>query len=262
MDASPVVVITGASRGIGAAAARWLNKTRASVVLTARSREPLEALAREIDSSGGNALAVAADVSEPNDCRRVVEAALGRFGRLDSIVNNAGILEPLEKVAETDPAEWFNNIKVNLLGPVAMSMAALRGLRRHGGRIINVSSGAAYHVIEAASAYCAAKAALNHFSKVLAAEEPYLTVVAVRPGVVDTGMQEMLRRLGPSTMPPRQADYYRSLKEKNQLEPPAVPARAIAWLALHAPHTWSGAFMNYDDPQIAVPALEFFDNKL
>ena len=139
-----------------------------------------------------------------------------------------------------------------------MSMAAIPELRDQNGRIVNVSSGAAHHVIVAASAYCAAKAALNQFSRVLAAEELDLTVIAVRPGVVDTRMQELLRSEGPGKMPPEQAAYYTDLHTAGRLEPPHVPARAIAWLALHAPHEWSGAFMNYDDPQIVEPALAAF----
>jgi NAD(P)-dependent dehydrogenase (short-subunit alcohol dehydrogenase family) len=258
MKSKPVVIVTGASRGVGAAAARWLAGAGTAVTLIARSQEELRHEAEAIDRFGGDCLFVAGDVSDPHFCRSAVEKTLTRFHRLDALVNNAGTVEPLATVADARPADWHYNVEVNLLGPVYMSMAAIPELRGRNGCIVNVSSGGAYHVIAAASAYCAAKAALNQFSRVLAAEEPDLTVIAVRPGVVDTRMQELLRSEGPVKMPPEQAAFYRDLKTAGRLEPPQVPARAIAWLALHAPHEWSGDFMSYDDPQIAEPALATF----
>ena len=258
MKSKPVVIVTGASRGVGAAVARCLAGAGTAVTLIARSQNELRHEAQAIDHSGGDCLFVAGDVSDPQFCRSAVEKSLIRFHRLDALVNNAGAIEPIATVADARPADWHYNIAVNLLGPVYMSMAAIPELRGRNGRIVNVSSGAAHHVIAAASAYCAAKAALNQFSRVLAAEEPDLTVIAVRPGVVDTRMQELLRSEGPVKMPPEQAAFYRDLKTAGRLEPPQVPARAIAWLALHAPHEWSGDFMSYDDPQIAEPALAAF----
>jgi NAD(P)-dependent dehydrogenase (short-subunit alcohol dehydrogenase family) len=258
MKSKPVVIITGASRGIGAATARLLAGAGAAVTLIARSQEELRHEAEAVDRSGGACLFITGDVSDPHFCRDAVEKTLDHFHRLDALVNNAGTVKPLATAADAQPADWHYNIEVNLLGPVYMSRAAIPELRGRNGRIVNVSSGAADHVIAAASAYCAAKAALNQFSRVLAAEEPDLTVIAVRPGVVDTRMQKLLRSEGPVKMPPEQAAFYRNLKTAGRLEPPQVPARAIAWLALHTPHEWSGKFMSYDDHQIAEPALAAF----
>jgi NAD(P)-dependent dehydrogenase (short-subunit alcohol dehydrogenase family) len=103
---------------------------------------------------------------------------------------------------------------------------------------------------------------LNHFSRVLAAEEPRLTVVAVRPGVVDTRMQDTIRQKGARVMPAEQLAYYQSLKASGQLEKPEVPGRSLAWLALHAPVEFSGQFLNYDDPSISQPALAVFGTQL
>jgi NAD(P)-dependent dehydrogenase (short-subunit alcohol dehydrogenase family) len=258
MDPRPTVIITGASRGVGAAVARWLGSKGASVSLVARNQDALESIASEVRKLGGTAFAIAADVADPDACRRIVGETIDRFQGLTGLVNNAGILMPLETVSLAGTNDWRYNIEVNLLGPVFLSMAAIPALRQSYGRIINVSSGAAYHVIAAASAYCAAKAGLNQFSRVLAAEEPQLTVIAVRPGVVDTQMQQLLRKLGPEKMPPEQADYYANLKATEQLEPAEVPGRSVAWMALYAPHDWSGAFMSYDEPQISKPALAVF----
>ena len=260
MDPRPTVIVTGASRGIGAAVARWLGSKGANVAIVARSENALQNIALEIRELGGTALVIAADVADSTACRSIVEQTLDRFQGLNGLVNNAGILKPMETVAHARAEDWRYNIAVNLLGPTYLSMAALPTLRRSCGRIINISSGAAHHVIAAASAYCAAKAGLNQFTRVFAAEEKALTIIAVRPGVVDTQMQKLLRELGPEKMPPEQAEYYLNLKATGRLEPAAVPARSVAWMVLHAPREWSGAFMSYDEPQISAPALAFFGN--
>ena len=260
MPVQPVTIVTGASRGLGAAVALQLGSAGAAVALVSRSVEDLRRTEAAVHNRGGTALALPADVSDASSCRRVVAETLQRFGRLDAVVNNAGTVEPLETVGRSEPARWHRNVAVNLLGPAYLTMAALDALRNSRGRVVNVSSGAAERVIHAASAYCASKAGLNQFTRVLAAEEPDIIAVAVRPGVVDTPMQEFLRRQGPAEMPAEQAAYFRKLKTTGQLEPPEVPARAIAWLALQAPHGLTGHFLSYDDPRIAGPANDYFDS--
>ena len=256
----PVVIVTGASRGLGAAVARWLAQAGAAVTLVARSEEKLMAVAADVGDLGGIPHPVRADVSDCDACRNAVEATLDHFGRIDSLVNNAGVVQPLAPIADTHPQEWRRNIEVNLLAPFYLISAAISELRRHNGRIVNISSGAATMALATVSAYCTGKAALNHFTRVLAAEEPAVTALTVRPGVVDTDMQAVLRDEDEvdNAMPVEQIAYYRQLKERGELEPPEIPARAIAWLALHAPREFSGQFLDYDDPQISRPATELF----
>ena len=112
--------------------------------------------------------------------------------------------------------------------PVIIVSGESRGLGVATARWL-ASSGAATLTVEHVSAYCAAKAALNHFTRVLAAEEPRLTVMAVRPGVVDTRMQKLIRRDGLEVMTAEQAAYYQNLKVRGELEAPEVPGRAIAY---------------------------------
>lgn len=250
MTDPPVVIVTGASRGLGAAIARSLAAQGANVVRVARTERALSAAAAEIESGAGRCLAAAADVTDWAACQAVVEMTLDGFGRIDALVNNAGVVRPLAATATADPAEWRRCIETNLLGPFYMTRAALAALRQTRGRIINVSSGAATLPLAGAAAYCASKAALNHFTAVLAAEEPQVTALAVRPGVVDTDMQAELRNQKESGMPADQVAYYQGLKSEGRLEPPDVPGRAIAWLALQAPRGWSGRFVSYDDRQI------------
>lgn len=258
----PVVIISGASRGLGAAVARWLAKAEAGVTLLARSEKDLTMVAEGVRRLGGEPLVCGADVANYDACLSAVGNTIQRFGRIDALVNNAGIVLPIAAVAQCDPADWRYNIEVNLIGPFNLTRAALSVLRRQDGRIVNVSSGAANMALETISAYCAAKAALNHFSRVVAAEEAALTVLAVRPGVVDTDMQTYIRAEGPKAMPADQAAYYRRLKVRGELEPPEIPARSIAWLALHAPRQFSGQFLDYDDPQVSRPAREVFGESL
>lgn len=258
INPDPVVIVTGASRGLGAAVAVSLNRLGVSLTLIARSRETLERTASSVDANRGRVLAISGDVADSSFCEDAVKKTLSRYGRIDALINNAGVVAPLQPVEKSDVDVWKYCIEVNLLGAYYMIRFALPALNRVGGRVVNVSSGAAKRSIFAASAYCTAKAGLTHFTSVLAEENPRITAVSVRPGVVDTAMQETLRREGPAVMPPDQADFYLALKKKGELEPPEVPGRAIAWLALHAPPSWSGRFMNYDDPEIVSGVRRLF----
>lgn len=253
-----VVIVTGASRGVGAYVARWLAKIGAAVTLMARSPEPLQRVAQDVEWLGGTALTICGDVADANACRRAVDETLERFGQLDALVNNAGIFQPMASIGSADPEEWRYNVEVNLLGPFYMTNAAIPHLLKQKGRIVNVGSGAANIPVKAGSAYCASKAALVQFARVLAAEEPSLTIVTVQPGVVDTEMQALIRETGTKAMAPEQIAYYKGLKSEGRLEPPFIPARSIAWLSLHMPHDWSGRFLNYDDPRIMEHSLVVF----
>ena len=153
-----VAIITGAGRGIGAAAAERFVAAGASVVLTARSEEELEAVAARLRKQGGRAVAVPGDITDPQDVEEVVESALEQFDRVDVLVNNAGIIWPIDELADSDADEWTYNIFTNLVGPYVMARNVLPLMLEQGrGRIINVSSAAAEVAVPGASAYCAAK---------------------------------------------------------------------------------------------------------
>ena len=258
MPDRPIVLVTGASRGIGAAVAHWLAASGAGIAIVARSAQKLDTVAGQLTRLGATPLPLAGDVASAAFCIQAVAQTRKTFGRLDALVNNAGTFEPVAFTADAEPTAWAHALAVNLLGPFYLCRAALPSLRERKGRIVNVSSGAATRALPGAGAYCAAKAALNHFTQVLAAEEPAVTSVAVRPGVVDTEMQALIRSKGPGVMPAEQAAFYRDLKTQGRLEPPRVPARCVAWLSLQAPLAWSGRFLNYDDPEILNPAMAFF----
>jgi NAD(P)-dependent dehydrogenase (short-subunit alcohol dehydrogenase family) len=244
------ILVTGASRGLGAATARLAAQLGANIVLAARCEEDLRAVAGQIEARGGRAQVVAGDVSSLKDSQRMVDAALQAFGRLDALVNNAGILVPIAPVAEADPEAWATNLAVNVNGPFLVTQAALPHLRRERGRLLNVSSGAAVNAMPGWGAYCTAKAALNHFTRIVAEEEPEITALALRPGVVDTAMQATIREQGEQGMPPEGYARFVGYYQRGELLPPEAPGCALAILALYAPHEWSGAFLAWDDEQV------------
>jgi NAD(P)-dependent dehydrogenase (short-subunit alcohol dehydrogenase family) len=247
-----VLLITGASRGLGAAVARTAAGIGAAVVLNARSAAPLQKLRDEIKDNGGEALALPGDVGQLETCRRLIAESIAAFGRLDSLVNNAAVIDPIAPIATADPHGWQTAVAVNLLGPMWLTQAALPHLRRRQGRVINVSSGAADYGIPGWAAYCTTKGALNQFNRVLAEEEPAVTAVAVRPGVVDTAMQVDIRQKGATGMPEDAHGRFVELHRQGNLLPPEKPGRAIALLALHAPAAWSGRFLSWDDADVAA----------
>jgi NAD(P)-dependent dehydrogenase (short-subunit alcohol dehydrogenase family) len=247
-----VVIVTGASRGLGAAVAQILGEMGARVIVTARSEDDLAHVADSVRDAGGEAVAVPGDISDPAVVRAVVGAAIERFGQLDAVVNNAGVLEPITRIADADPEAWRHNWAVNVVAPVMLTRAALPHLRAQNGRVINVSSGAAVNPKAGWGAYCAAKAALNQFNGTLALEEPAITALAVRPGMVDTEMQAALRREGKSAMTEKEYARFVDHYKRGEMSPPEVPGRAIAIMTLYAPQTWSGEFIRWDDERVAA----------
>jgi NAD(P)-dependent dehydrogenase (short-subunit alcohol dehydrogenase family) len=249
-----VVIVTGASRGLGEAAARMLLEMGAAVVLAARSEEALQQLAAEADPGGERTLVVAADVSDEGACAALVAQTVARFGRIDGLVNNAGVLQPAARLGDEQPAQWRQNIAVNLLGPYYLIHHALPHLKASSGRVVNVSSGAAVSPVPGWSAYSTAKAALNMLTKALAEEAPEVVAVALRPGVVDTAMQATIREEGKAGMPAERYQRFVQYHERGELLPPERPGRALAALALHAPREWSGEFLQWDEEKVAALA--------
>lgn len=183
-----VVVITGASSGLGEATARHLAGQGARVVLGARRADRIEALAREITAAGGQALAVATDVTKAEQVQRLVDAAVETFGRLDVLLNNAGLMphSPLERRKITD---WDRTIDVNLKGVLYGIAAALPHMQRQAsGHIINVSSVAGHKVNPGGAVYSATKTAVRVLSEGLRQEvKPYnIRTTIISPGAVAT----------------------------------------------------------------------------
>ena len=227
-----VALVTGGGRGIGAAAAELLAQVGASLVLTARSEEEIDAVAKHIRSNGGKAIAVPCDVSDFGQIEEVIEAALTQYDRMDIMVNNAGLVWPLEDVADSDPDEWAYNIHVNLVGPYNMARNVLPVMIEQGyGRILNITSGAANAALIGASAYSAAKAGLDAFTRTLAAEVAGTGVIVngLNPGMIDTEMQADVRSVDTEGT---KIDFslFHTAYESGKLGSPTETAKLIYWL--------------------------------
>ncbi|GAA0290487.1 SDR family oxidoreductase [Streptomyces polychromogenes] len=179
-----VIAVTGASSGIGEATARRLAADGHSLLLGARRTERLEALAAEITALGGTAAGRRLDVTEAADVRDFVRAARDLYGRVDVLVNNAGIM-PLSPLEEARTREWDRMIDVNLRGVLHGIAAALPVMRAQGGgHIVNVASVGAYEVTPTAAVYCATKFAVRAISEGLRKESAGdVRVTVVSPGV-------------------------------------------------------------------------------
>jgi len=232
--AGKVVVVTGASRGIGAAAAAALGKAGASLMLTARDAAQIAAVAQGIARAGGKAAALACDVSDWHAVQRLVAETQQRFGRIDTLINNAGVVEPIAVTAESDPAAWARSIEINLIGAYYAIRAVLPPmLAAGGGTIVNVSSGAAHNPLEGWSAYCSGKAGLAMLTRAIALEHAAqgIRVFGFQPGTTDTDMQVIIRASGinPISKIPRE-----------NLTPVAHPAVAIVYLCTSAADDLAG----------------------
>jgi NAD(P)-dependent dehydrogenase (short-subunit alcohol dehydrogenase family) len=185
-----VTLITGASQGLGRALALAFAGEGARVVVNARSEESVRPVAEEAESAGAEVLAVAADVSKDSDVERLIGETVGRFGRIDVLVNNAGLLGPRVAIGDYPEDEWRRVIDANLTGPFLVAKAAIPHLSR-GASIINVVSGVSVEGRAEWGAYSASKFGLEGLNQILAAElaERDVRVNAVDPGGMRTDMR-------------------------------------------------------------------------
>jgi NAD(P)-dependent dehydrogenase (short-subunit alcohol dehydrogenase family) len=180
-------LVTGAGRGIGRAIAIALGAQGAAVTLVARTAQELEAAAEEVRRAGGRALVHRADLTQSEACRVAVEAAVRAHGRLQILVNNAGVGVHASLV-ETSDSDWERTIGTNLTAVFRLTRAALPHLTAGGGHVFMISSLAGANPIAGMSAYCASKAALDHLSACLMLEvrQQGVKVTTIAPGSVDT----------------------------------------------------------------------------
>ncbi len=185
------VAITGASSGIGEATALTFARAGASVALGARRKDRIDALAARIEDAGGTAVPLEVDVSDAAQARGFIETAHDRLGRLDTLINNAGVML-LGPVEQSDPGDWRTMVEVNVLGLLHCTAAALPIMRAQGGGdIVNISSVAGRFARAGNAVYALTKFGVNAFSEGLRQEvaEGGIRVIVIEPGFVDTELQ-------------------------------------------------------------------------
>lgn len=193
-----VAIITGAGRGIGRAIALRLAKEGAALVITGRRPDSLQTVTDEIRSTGGRAIQTVTDVSNEGNVRQMVTSAIAEFGRVDILINNAGITGPTAPVTEVTLKDWEETIAVNLTGAFLCAKMVLPGMiERRSGRVINITSVAGQGAYALRSPYATSKWGMIGLSRTLAQEvgKYNITVNAVAPGPVrGPRIAEVIRR--------------------------------------------------------------------
>ncbi|OOQ81895.1 oxidoreductase [Penicillium brasilianum] len=247
--AAKTIIVTGASRGIGLAIAKYLLTAPQAhnVVVVARSVEPLQKLKEQYSKQ---VEVVNGDLADFSLAQKAVDAAIKSFGQLDGVVLNHGILGQVGKIAAADVDQWKKDFDVNFFSLVAFTKAALPALRESKGKIIFTSSGAAVSGYRGWGLYGATKAAMNHFAMSLGNEEPDVTSIAIRPGMVDTEMQRELREDHATNLDAEMHSKFAGAHKDGKLVKPEQPGHVMAKLVLDAPKDLSGRFFSWNDKEL------------
>jgi NAD(P)-dependent dehydrogenase (short-subunit alcohol dehydrogenase family) len=238
------VILTGASRGIGAAAAEAMAAEGATLLLLARTAGDITTLATRLRKSGAQAEAMTCDVSEFSQVQAAVGHAHDLFGRIDALINNAGVIEPIGPMHAADPRAWAHAADINFKGVFFGMRAVLPAMRSQGaGVIVNLGSGAAHNPLEGWSHYCAAKAATHMLTRCAHLENRGrgVRVFSLSPGTVATDMQRKIKASGIN--PVSQMDFAAHA-------PAEAPARALVWLLTDEAADLAGEEVSLRDPEI------------
>ena len=232
------VLITGASRGIGAAAARRFAAAGARLSLAGRDSASLRAVAAET-----GARLIPCDVADAAQVQAAVQAVVAEHGRLDVLINNAGLIDPIAMISSADPAEWGRQIDVNLKGVFHGMHFALPVMQQQGGgTILTVGSGAAYNPLEGWSGYCASKAGAMMLTRAAHLEAGRVVrVLSLSPGTVATDMQRAIKDSGVNAV--SQLDWSVHI-------PAEWPAEALLWMCSPDADSFRGAEVSLRDEGI------------
>jgi 3-oxoacyl-[acyl-carrier protein] reductase len=227
-------IITGGGRGLGKASAIAMAREGASVLVLSRTARELKETRGAIGHEGGKALSITADVSKPGDIERAVERALSAFGRIDVLMNNAGVIGPVKPLHKVTGREWEKVSGINLASVLMFSRAVIPHMARQGGgKIINVTSGLGVAGMSPLGAYSITKAGVIHLTRIMAGElkGDNIQVNGLDPGVMDTRMQDDVRAMGPAVLGDDVYAEFLAMKEKGHLSPPGEAARLAVFLA-------------------------------
>ncbi|MDG2096322.1 MAG: SDR family NAD(P)-dependent oxidoreductase [Paracoccaceae bacterium] len=191
------LIITGASQGIGEATARLFAKLGANVALIARSKEKIEKISTDINSNGGKSIAIKCDVSKPDEVENAIKVTLKSYRSINILIGNAGVIDPIQNIADMDVSDFDKVIDVNIKG-VWYGIKAVLPHMKNGGTIITIGSGAASNALEGWSHYCTSKAAVHHLNSCLDLEmrKDLIRALVLSPGTVATEMQKIIKKSG------------------------------------------------------------------
>lgn len=221
----------------------------ANIVAIARSKDDLDLLVKKygLDRVG----IVVGDVSETSTSKSAVDLAIKKFGSINSVILNAGVLSPVNPIAKAEIEKWKTLFDINFFAPLDLIQQSLPHLRESHGNVIAVLSGASTSAYFGWGAYGASKAALNHLIQSLVAEEPEISAISVAPGVVNTAMQADIRDVFGANMTKESLQKFVDLHKNDQLLPPEIPATIYANLALNG---WgkelNGKYLRYNDANL------------
>ena len=223
-----IYLVTGASRGIGRSLSLELVNNGFTVIGLSRQSPDLESLGDELKNIDSNSCVISCDISSLEDIESASKLVISNYSKLDGIVHNAGIINPIKPMEYVEIENWNHLIQVNLIGVQNLTQKLyplLKGTNQT--RVTTISSGASKYPIGSWSAYCVSKAGLDMWTRCLAEEgqEHNISAISVAPGIVDTGMQKNIRSSNPEHFPlhPHFVDYH----ETGQLVDPDIVAKQL-----------------------------------
>lgn len=241
--------------GIGAAVAEFLLQNSHNVVLIARTEQPLEELRKRYPEQ---VFVLVGDLGDLSLAQKAVQGALEAFGKLDGLIINHGMMDPVTRIETSDIEGWRKLFDVNFFSAVAFvsvdksetvlflteqAKAAIPIMRESNGCVVFTSSGVSTGAYSTWGAYGASKAAMNHFARQIAVEEPSVTSIAVRPGVVDTDMQRQLREVHSAVMAAKDNEKFLGLHQAGKLLRPDQPGHVMARMVLDPPKELGGKYV-------------------
>jgi len=229
-----IIVITGASAGLGRCLAIEAGRRRARVVLLSRRKNALETLRNSINANGGDAISFAIDVGNPDSVIKVFSKIESRWGRIDILFNVAGIIEPIKRLEHISNAELEASLNTNVLGVYLVTRETIKRMlaKREEGTIINITSGAAGKPYVGWSCYCSQKAALDMFTRTVAVEVEHklIRIAAISPGPFESHMQEVIRNSAEYQFPSK--EKFVKLYKRGKLPEPKIIAPILLDISL------------------------------
>jgi len=248
----PVYVITGASKGIGLETLKYLVTVPGTIISVSRSiPEELQTIMNENQQKICH---FCGSVTDPDVNDTIISTIEKKGGKLNALILNAGIALPIARIKDIDVEIWRQHYEINFFSMIDIIQKSIPYLKNAKGRVIMLSSGAAVNGKEGWSTYCCSKASVNMLAKVLSMEEPDISTIALRPGVVNTGMQEIIRNQCSNGFTKEDVEKFNNYFKNNELKDPKEPASVIFNLSLpenEFPKDCNGEFVSIDDKRLA-----------